>query len=560
MTQNIIHPTNELLLTQYFTFTALFAHHGLIRERLFERLAGAFLLHPGAEEELYRLAEDESVRSIETAADYYRRERLKRYAELENYAIDTDPAVEAVISVKGSTLIALSELKLNRSGIDSAASAYEDVARLARGGNVTALRTLGVMQYEGILVRKDPAEGERYLTAAARWNDTAAILLAIHYGCGDRADLFRRLGAVVKGTPYAVLAMRFGECCFGDEAEATETPRTNCAEYELLEQAFAEGVLKRDTYLESYARVLNSPRLSTREKERLVLSGGREAVTEAGKLPYELTEGTIPFDLGTARPAREFARERRDVEFGRLEEAIRVSDLCATDPYRPLCLVSRSDYLLRRIYGELLIGAAEKGVNVVSIDVATISTYDLEPTLENLFVRSAVENTANVYLFHFRGTIDPKIAERVCDFLESEKRRNFRLFRPSVTLDLSPILPICFADRENAVFLRGVTETVYLAEVNAREKYAEFPQILHRCAERYRMPELSFSKEAAERLVSFSIDDAEQVIDRAARIHRGKHGTGPEIEKEIPIETVEQAIRDGERRGHVYGFGKTRAS
>ena len=181
-------------------------------------------------------------------------------------------------------------------------------------------------------------------------------------------------------------------------------------------------------------------------------------------------------------------------------------------------------------------------------EICDLVDYDFEPTKNNIFVRGCDEDAFNLYLLTFRGEIADRAFDMAKNFLQSGKRGNYRLNHPSVSLDLSSVLPVCFCDRENAKKLKPYCDMVRIAEVTAKEKRIFTEKTVRDKGIVYGVKELTMQEGIAEKLSVYGMDEIDRAIDAAVREHR--------MEKLLLTESlVRPYIGSVGTKKRAYGFG-----
>lgn len=528
--------TTELFLHNYFLFSRIAGKLVGDDRKLFDKLYEIFLLPPHDKDELFALVGREEVREIISYADYAQACRIRKYSELSDYESKVTDEVWEAIAVKGN---ALRDAKLL--GFDDYADTTETavckaLSDSANNGAVGALCALGYLQCEGIFVARNVGMGIKNLERAARWNSLGGMLLSLRYSEKTRRTNLGRLYTVTRGTlneeVYATATLAYGYC------EKRVLP-----ENKMLQKAFGAGILKPELYTSQYSRFIFSEILSAKDKERTLFSGHKEAISETADLPLKLRFGEISFD---PQAIEELPLVREKEQDGICTCAFN-SDMRGESTYRPLCVCGDSDYLLGLYISAM--SDALRGAHIERIDVADLGDYDLEPTKNNVFVRSCDEDKQNVYFLCLKGNIREGVLGAVRNFLQTDKRRKFRLQHPGAVIDLGAVLPICFCDKQNARHLRPYCDVVTLAPVCDGEKTDLLVYVLRSKAAQYRMNSVTADDAAMKRLVSYSVDSAEKIIDRVVRFNRMAGSLT------ITAEMLEEVAAGDAGQNVKYGFG-----
>lgn len=524
----------ELLLNTYFIFDAVVGKMIGNTRNLFDKLYTAFLLPEDGREELYEATQSEVVREMESCGDYARICRIQKFFGLtESAGVGSND--HEMIAVKGGALKKIKQFGFEEYTEGTEAAVCKFLNDTANMGIVSSLCMLGFMQCEGIFVVKNENLGKKNLGKAAVWNSIEGILLSLAYDICDRQNNLDRLYTVTQGTLYEGI----GETA--REAYALSAAKT-VSESKLLKKAFGAAILKPEVYMPQYARFIFSDILSLKDKERALFSGHKEAISETADLPLKLRHGELAFYPNTLDGLPFSRKEERD----KIVRSISGADMRTVVTYRPLCICGESEYFLE-LYADA-IGKSFPSAHVEKIDIADLGEYDFEPTINNIFVQSCDEDRQNIYILCCKGEIKESVLVAVKNFLKTEKRKKFRLQHPSAVIDLSVILPICICDRQNARTLKAYCDIVTLSPINEEEKRDMLSFIMQDRAKRYRVADWHFDTHAQSVLMTYSIDRAENLLDKVMGYNRGR---------ELVTVTAEmlREIADDIGIKSKYGFG-----
>lgn len=525
----------ETMLAEYFTVRALFGEFLTEKERLFKALSRIYFVDEKEAERLYALAESSEAREVRSEQSYYRYLRVKEYAEMEGMPPMFGEELDELVGIKGGAFVRLEGLEILTGAVSSRSEACRKLTQGASVGIVLCLRALGVLQCEGILFDRDEAAGRENLSKAARWNSAEGLFAALYY---DKDHTAEYLGSLV----YNLKKAAHPEAIAAAEAVYGVAPVSEPEACVLLEKAFGTGLLKRELYVGKYARILFTEVLGKHDKEQVLFSGNKELLAEAGDLPLKLSaDKPVPL----AQDALSRMPLGRTEEQEKIVKALQNADLRAHPGYRPLCLSAESDALLE-LY-ENALKEALAGAHIETLEISDLTEYDLEPTKNNIYVRSCNEDRANVYFLFFREEISEREYDLAKNFLLSERRAKFRLNRPGVSLDLGAVLPVVFCDKENARILRQYCEVIRLAPISRTEKAAYIRGVLRMKGEEYGVKEISIEDAAVDRLALCSPENIREILDRAVRDNRGEQAVIDETALKAYLRTP---------GGHTsFGFG-----
>ncbi|MGN1103980.1 MAG: hypothetical protein ACI4QI_03810, partial [Candidatus Coproplasma sp.] len=496
----------EIFLNEYFLADAMLGEF-YERERLFAVLSRLFCLPEGEEKRLFELTRSEAVCEITTEDGFKRYKRIKQYNQLVGNDCGYTPYEEQLIAIKGNAITIAGKYSLIAARESTSTLVIKTIMDGAENGNVAAMRTLGILKCEGLLVERDICGGVSQLTKAMQWGDVTATLAMFAYSDRDKTQLLKILNASVKNTPYEflprIIAQRYG-------VSEEECDR----EVLLIRQAINTNRLSKDTFDPMYARLIFSEAIGIKDKERILFSENKETISETCDLPLRLKYGDITVDEDA------FTRilSGRDEEKTEVIRALYYSDLRFSDSFRPMCLCSDSEYVLERYVSA--IRDALRPAHIERIEVGELRDFDFEPTKNSVFVRGLNENKNNVHLLVFKGEISDAAIELTKVVLKSEKRRKFHLYRPALTLDLSGVLPICICDRENAQKIKNLVEIIELDSVKSSEKPAAIDEIVERICSFYKLDGVTLAGDVTQRLCALPVESAEKVLDKAVRENR----------------------------------------
>lgn len=525
----------ETMLKSYFIAENTVGRFCADKRPLFFAYAKIFLLTQEEAERLFALSQTQEAAGIQSEQEYHRYLRMKQYLAMNAHAAAADPEIDELIDLKGTAFTMAFKYQLMFNAKEARPIACENLTVAAENGLVLALNALGVLQSEGIVFHKDERSGRKKLLCAAEWNSEEGLFAALYYDPENREKYLECLQSCLVRIGHAEVFERVREK-YGSFVKGQH------GEYRLLEKAFRQGIIKRDVYNKPYARLVYSEILGTRDKETLLLNPNKESFAEASSLPLKLGRDTAEFRA----EALDGVRPDHPEESGKVLCALGNIDLRRMATYRPICFVSDSKYMLD-YYAELLSRGFGTS-HAERIEICDLVGYDLEPTKNNIFVRSCDEDAFNLYLLIFRGDIHEQVFDLVKNFLQSEKRGKFRLNHPGVVLDLSSVLPVCFCDRENAENLRPYCDMVRIAALTPGEKRLLTERTVREKGKLYGVNGLTLQESLMEKLSAYGIDEIVRAIDDAVREHR----TGETVLTESLVLPYIQSIETTRKN---YGFG-----
>ena len=503
--------TNELFYREYFALEGIVGG-SLGEKELFCLLADIFCIEKDETGRLYAETRKEIVSDTDTVEEYARYKRIREYVAMQGGPALSDKETEALITIKGEALKAVGKYELNIAADATEGQVALALTEHAYRGNVVALRALGLLECEGVSgYGAGKEKGLEDLAKAAGWNDLTGALALLYYDEEHRADRAKIVAAILDHAPYRDLAKKVEER-YGVSLKIASP------EILILKNALAHGKVNPLLYDASVGRVAFSRAIPIEDKKKIIYAGNPQLIAEVCELPLGLRFDSLAFD--------EQALDRAPFDISRVKEAITTNlmnaDLRDKALYLPLVLSADSDYAADMLAS--LVRDLFKDAKVITVDAKALRARDLARTKNNAFLRDLSRDKNNVILFMLDDKVEDYVIEEIADFLQGEKRADFNLEAPSLSIDLSSVLPICVCDRENARKLEGEAEIVELPSFGKQRNACMILSIFEERKKAFGVNEMTIAAEAADLLATLPIDAAESIIDKALRAYRAKKG------------------------------------
>ena len=527
----------EAFLSEYFSFDAVLGRF-YNKKALFNSLSDIFCLPENEREELFRQTENPNVSEIVNEDDYKRFKRIRQYNEFVGNEQGYSESENVLISVKGNAVANVTKYGINATRESTETSIIKTLMSESQTGKIIAMRILGVLQCEGIVVDKDAASGVKLLKKAMRWGDICATLAMLKYSSTDKSEIKKMLNSAVKNTPYEFLPLvvedKYGVSCEDAFSE----------EISLVKHAARVNKLKQDTYDFQHSRIIYSEVIGTKDKEKIIFSENRELISEACDLPLRLKYDDITInDSGIDEMPFDRKNEKNNIM-----RCLYGSDIRQADNFKPICLCSDSDYVLESYVSALK--RVFQTANVERIDVGDLTELDFEATKNNVFIRCLNERKNNVYILSFKGDVSETAIELIKNVLRSDKRRKFLLRLPAVSIDLSSVLPVCVCDTENVKKIKNFVEIIDVEPIKTNEKPSVIKAIIEQKKSEYAVVDITISTDAIERLCDMKIESAERILDRVIRNNRKKSES-----LNVNMDVLKPYLNKKTNSGNAYGFG-----
>ena len=496
----------ETFLTRYFLLESLTAKEISSKKTIFDNLLDIFCL-PKSDftENYFSLSLSEPYSNIDDLSSYNRLCRVIEFATQTGQNIEMKNEDRVVLRRKRDALQISSELfeygkNLTRETIASVL--YEK----AMSGNINAMTTLAYMEYNGIGVSKDIDNAIKRIRLATKWNDIFGLLLGIYFDCENKKRYYDILYTILKN---ADRRKAFEQICsfkgFTEKCEIDPVAR-------IIEKAFGRGIVKRDSYMSQFAKIAYSKLISTEDKEKLLLNAPKDALSASLDIPFDATDKKKPefkFECCENIPLQ------RTNELKKIMQNIAVAVRCPSEVCVPLLIVASSDHVSDMYMKMLYEGFGE--TSVAEIDATSLAVQYLCATKENILLRVLCEtkNTNTVVFVKNCEHFEPEALAEFLKLLDYDTRRNFNIFSPSVTADLSNIRFVLFANERNSVVseLSEYCDTVFSERITASEKSVVIDSIFNSRRKTFGCDDLTLGEGCKDFLKNYDIGQIRHIID-----------------------------------------------
>ena len=503
----------EPLLTQFFLLDAIC--RGFIddtqREETFFALARVFGVPVNDETLAYFEAANAShYKEITDNAAYERLCRTIEFAQHSGQDVGIT-AIDRVILAQKREAMTIKEALFEQSRNLTADLIADTLLTTAMNGNVDAMATLAYMEYHGLCLRKDTVGALKRIRLCAKWNNLFGNLMGIAYDTRNRDTYYHTLYTVLRSSHqrevfnYLCKAKGYKKACVKQPAAR------------IIDRAFGLGIIKRDEYDSQFAKVAFSPLVSDEDKKKLLLSKRQGAIEALSDLPFDVERDTLfAFD----------AEKAKAIPLDREEEMAQV--LCGLYPavhnrpqlYRTLLVVGDDAYVNGMYVAAVRDGFADHN-KVIEVDAGNLTMQDFVGSKEHFLLRGLSETgqSHTVFLVKHCEEIGEREQEELMKLLDYECRRKFNLVEPTVSLDLSDVLIVLFAGRNNAATRRlaQACDVVRTARISETEKRAVVENTFGARARSFGLPDATLEESAAVYLLPFNTEQIVRLIDGALK-------------------------------------------
>ncbi len=497
----------EPFLTQYYLMESLLGDFisRKARRELFYELARVFCLdgEPSLKE-WYRESNREHFRQIQSLSAYERMCRMLEFARCSGQDAAITDRDRTILAQKREAMTVRTELVRRNQNLtrETLGAALLD---MAMNGNVPAMGTLAYMEQHGLCVCRDTHSAAKRIYLCGRWNDLFGCLMGLAY-IPDRQLYMDILYTVLKNAGQRqVFARICSHWNFTDPCQKDPAAR-------ILEKAFGLETVRRSHYDRVFARVLFSDMLVPEDKEKLLLNRQKDAAEALSDLPLDVRPGgRVEFHQTWEMPVQ------RQEELRKILQNLTVARQCPPESCSPL-LIAGSDSCMAQMYARML----REGFGdtpTVFLDAGTLTAQDFAGSRENVFLRGLNQTRAARTVFVIRDCqeLEENELSQLIRVLDPQYRRQFKLFQPPISLDLSGLVFVLLASERNEAVARlsEVCDTVWSDRLTLQERPAMVSAIFRQRAEEYGCGQLRPDPESLEYLTTLEPRWVRSLVDGA---------------------------------------------
>jgi len=486
----MINVLSELFLEEYFLINS-FINNRCDNYKLIKSLGDIYFIDSTELNHLKELLINDDLKELKNYDDYKRYKRIKQRNELLGIETKTND-LSFAIAIKGKILKNLLKYDLSKVDDLTEAAIEKKLIENSNAGDIDSLRVLGFLKAEGLMVNKDLNNGLSNLMMVTKWGNLNGGLIYLKYNHNNPLVL-KIINAVTEGTLYDKIPSLI-------KGKYNISSKEKCEEVLLIKKAIALDKLNEDRYDSISSRLIYSNTISLKDKEKILFSEDKTTLTDSLDLPLVLERNEIDIDLSIINNIP-FKREEQK----QISNAIKHNADRFNNQYKPLCLYSESSFLVK--YYLEKIKSSFLNSNIEVFDVKDIRDFELNPTKNNILIRNLKENKNNIYIFLFEGEIDYEIINNLVLFFKTSKREKYIINIPSVSIDLSSVLPICISDKDNYEKIKDYVDGVELLPIKNAEKSIIVKELISN-------NKISINDEIINKLMNLSIEKITFSIDR----------------------------------------------
>ncbi len=502
----------EPFLAQFYLLEAICGDFMTEKEKqkLFTELAKVFCLSQEPEiKQYYELSKQECFQQITDYAGYERFCRTVEFAERSGQQIQVSEADRLVLAQKREAMSIKAGLFRQDKNLTRETIATT-LLHMAMQGNVDAMATLAYMEYHGLCVCKDRKNAMKRIRLCAKWNHLFGNLMGISYDTENGQNYYDTLYTIFQNASQKQI---FNHVCKATDHQAGGSKQPVA---KILEKAFGLNLVKRNAYDHNFAKVAFSELISAEDKEKILLHKQKDNVAVLSEIPFDAKcNRTIAFDANCLKKAP----LKREGEEKKIKQNLTVATMCPGAVYTPLMLVASDDYVTD-MYATLLKQGFGK-TPVVELDASLLTAQDFSAGRENVFLRSLSEtkSTGTVFFIKHCEALEGENLQSMVKMLDYTYRSKFKLFEPTVSLDLSKLLFVLFAGQQNAATMTfsKCCDTVWTAPVSSSEKHAVIDSVFSARSAAFGCKNMTMEEGCKAFLTAYGTRQVQQIVDGALR-------------------------------------------
>ncbi len=519
----------EPFLTHYYLLEAICDSFLTEKERrkLYDELARLFCLSDKKKlKELYALSHSEPFDAVRDLVTYQRLCRVIEFAQQGGQEVGLTDIDRMILAQKREAMHAKEEI-FNQAKNLTRETVSSSLLRTATNGNIKAMAVLSFLEYHGICVCKDADEARKRIRLCAKWNDLFGNLMGLAYDA-DKTLYVNILYTTLRNASQKPVFEHICACHGYREGGVKD------AAVRIVEKAFALGIVTAKQFDRAFAKVAFSEVVSAEDKEKLLLTKKRDAISSLTDIPFDIASDK-PFHFDKAC-ADKVALPRK-AELDKIVKNMALAEYCPMQAYKPLLIVSPDEFVAE-MYNDLL-ESGLRDMAFVEIDARTLTAKDFVGSGENVFLRglSETKQARTVFLFKHCEALESEQTEELIKALDFEYRKKYKLFDPPVSMDLSGVVVLLSAGAYNTEvgYLAACCETLRADRVRADEKPLMVKTVFASRADFFGCESMTLEEEAARYLEGFDAVRVQEIVDGALRsaIFEGKHEITAELICEV---------------------------
>lgn len=502
----------EPFLTQYYFLESLLGDFLSERElsKMYNELARIFCITDEDElKKYYEESNSEHFKAIKNLNMYDKFCRLVEYAQITDQKNDITDSDKTILALKREAMKMKGEI-FDRVTNQTKEAVTSMIETKASNGNVDAIAAFAYMEYNGLCVYKDKRNALKRVNVAARWNNLFGNLMGIAYDMDNKERYYNTMFTMLSGKGRE---RSFAHIC------STKKCSVNCElnpVAKIISRAFDMDIIKRNHYDREFAKIAFSKIVSIEDKRKILLSKDENIAVTANSIPFDAdTNGNLSFDCSVA----EKLPLKREGEINRIIQNFTVASDCENDVYMPLLIISNDEFITSMYMDMIISGLGD--TPLICLDGGTLIPQDFYGSKENVFLRGVGETkqTRTVFLIKDCEEFDEACTNEMLKLLDIQHKRKFKLFSPTVCIDISEIMFVLMAGHssDSAARLSEWCETVRTEKVRNCEKPQMIDYAFENRSSLYGCTDLKLEDGCVQFLSSLDSKSIIQCLDGAIR-------------------------------------------
>ena len=274
----------EPFLTQYFLLESICENYMTEKElkKMFFDLANIFCLSDvNLLTEYYNETKLEHFASVKSVSSYERLCRSIEFSQNAGHSVMLTERDKMLLAQKRAAMNIKAKLFTQDKNVTKDLISSSLLTN-ATNGSIDAMAVLSYLEYNGICMCKDTESAIKRNRLCAKWNNLFGNLMGIAYD-KDKELYYEILHTVFRNANQRKVYDYI--CKYNNHKPSVEKNRVA----NLIENAFALGIIKREKYDRMFAKVAFSKVVSIEDKEKLLLNKQADAIGSMSDIPFDMS-------------------------------------------------------------------------------------------------------------------------------------------------------------------------------------------------------------------------------------------------------------------------------
>lgn len=374
----------------------------------------------------------------------------------------------------------------------------------SRGGDTDCMALMSFLEYHGFFFAQDCEQAMKHIHDSACWNHLFGALMGAKFAKDPRP--YHEILCAILADPSKVETFEYLHSALNISPDTK--PGKIASE---LETAFHQGAFQRCKLYPDMLKMMASCVLSENSKCKII-KHSKDKDAFCSEIPLDIDRAT---ELTIDMSGFQILSEARADEYERIASNLAIADIRASSTYRPLLIVcqDRAAFDLYHVSISMCFGNSP----FAALNFAIIGKPSFAPHKENTLI-SAMEKLRDrnsVLLLEHCEVLSEEDSAALSKYLSGTYRKNFKMGNaPSITLDLSGILPVILASAMPSKEIVARCDVIIASELYPDEFKNVIEKLLSQKNDLFRLNSLEISDDALHSLSEYAIETASMLLDK----------------------------------------------